>query len=114
MFRAIIPLLLLDIFNVFRYIFLRVVWTLGPTAQNHMDVLVTTSFDNSGQAMCGHTHESMWIRSRMHSVDRYRHAAGVEKLVKKGTKKKGALYLPSVPFLKPIGKDTPEASSRWS
>jgi len=22
--------------------------------------------------------------------------------------------LPSVPFLKPIGKDTPEASSRWS
>lgn len=25
---------------------------------------------------------------------------------------KGRCYLPSVPFLKPIGKDTPEASSR--
>ena len=28
--------------------------------------------------------------------------------------KRACIYLPSVPFLNPMGKDTPDASSRWS
>ena len=34
-----------------------------------MNVVVTAGFYDSGQALPGHTHESMWVGCRVHGID---------------------------------------------
>lgn len=49
--------------------------------------------------------------SRGHGVDGHRYARSSQN---ERYKSVATTNLPSVPFLKPMGKDTPDASSRWS
>ena len=51
------------------YVLLRIVWTLGTTAEDDMNVLVSASLDDRGDALLGHAHEGVRIRGRAHGVD---------------------------------------------
>lgn len=80
-----------------------------------MDVLVAAGLDNGRKTLLRDTHEGMRVRSRAHGIDRN---SDLDSRIRCQKTRLGAgggiLTLPSVPFLKPIGKETPLASSRCS
>lgn len=77
-----------------------------------MDILVTAGFDNGSETMLRDTHEGMRVRRRAHSIDRDGDLKSRKSQSTTTCRKRKLLTLPSVPFLKPIGKETPLASSR--
>jgi hypothetical protein len=96
------------------YVLACVVRALGASAEDDVHVLVTFCADYGRQTLFGYAHEGVRVGGGAHGVYGYYYA--VERSVRgwEGLgegKGRGGKYLPSVPFLKPIGKETPEASS---
>lgn len=67
--HTVIALLFLDIFCILFDIVRRVVWAFCSATENDVNVAVTAGLDDSGQAILGHTHESMWVGCGVHGID---------------------------------------------